>query len=62
MLSERTAVALKSETDCDFYASAVNEADVMQCIFNSTNATTSLMVDSSGLLFATATENMTLFE
>jgi len=52
MLLERTAVALKPETDCNLYASAVNEANVIQCICKSTHhATTSLTVDSSGLLF-----------
>ncbi len=51
MLLERTAVALKSETDCNFYAAAVNEANVIPNICISTHAMTGLMTDSSELLF-----------
>ncbi len=51
MLLERTSVALKSETDCNFYAAAVNEANVIQCICISTHTMTGLMADSSELLF-----------
>lgn len=50
MLLEHTAVALKSETDCNFYAAAVNEANVIQSSA-SAHAMTGLMLDISELLF-----------